>query len=236
METRRDDQPARILVISPSESTGTIRFTFSSGANFTYSLPHLIENSEYISTSILRNQQKTILDLYELGWDELCPYLMIFLEFIGGSYEYPLTTQLGLLFLKFSEFFVLQGSMAAIDTYVLRTISLSEVHFSNKKWWTFRVLSLSVVEKVISHAIQTGAACIDVMRAYLDWMDEKSFRNAFEVQQANCFILIQRLMKIQKFYSIAFPDKKEALKTVCREYEVAYQVFDMQELIGKGWV
>lgn len=236
MGTRREFDPARVLVISPSDDYENVRFTFSTGANLTYPLVYLSENSEYIAKNILNQRKRVVLDLYELGWEDFCPYLIMFLEYIGGSYEYPLNMKLGIIFLKFSEFFALQGPMAGLEQYVIQSLPISELHLLERKWWSHRVISLKILEKVTTNAISNGASCLDVMRTYLDWIDEKSFKNNIEVLHSKAFLLIQQLIKMQRFYFISFTDKKNSLKTVCKEYESAYQVFDMQELLNKDWV
>ena len=93
---------------------------------------------------------------------------MLFLEYIGGCYEYPITTTFGLYFFKFSEFFKLQGPMINIDEDVSRLISLNEIHNNCKHLWTCKFISLHIVEKITRNAIQSGTCCIDIMRLYLD--------------------------------------------------------------------
>ena len=235
METRKEDS-SKILIITSCNNNENVKFIFSSGTSFTYSLSHLSSNSEYISTNIWRQQKRIVLDLTVLGWGELCPYLMVFIEFIGGSYEYPLNVPFGLNFLKFSEFFKLQGLMHELDKQVIKKLSLNEIHKNYKKLWSYQTIPLSAVEKVIAFAIQSAGNVLDIMRGYLDWIDEKSFRSTSEVLKSNAFMLIQQLIKMQKFYHHPFENKKEAIKLICEEYEIAFQAFNMQELMNNGWI
>jgi hypothetical protein len=236
METLREDRDSNVLIICLSEDQETIKFTFSSKATFTYPAYYICDNSEYIHTNILRGRNKMIIDLYELGWDSLCPYLILFLEFIGGSCEYPLSLIFGLIFLKFSEFFNLQGSMLCAEDRILGIVSLNELHYKHREWWNYRIISIRIVAKVTKYAINAGNSCLEIMRGYLDWIDEKSFKKTSDVIKSNPFMMIQQLIKIQGFYTTAFKNKKSTLCVVCKEYEVARNIFDMQELFENGWL
>ena len=123
MEIKKEELVHKFLVIGPCNNNTNVRFTFSNGANLTYKMDYLSIRSEYINININKNRQKLTLDLNELGWEDLIPYLMMFLEYIGGSFQYPLSRLLCLHFLNFSSFFVLKGPLSSVQNFIIEKYS-----------------------------------------------------------------------------------------------------------------
>ncbi|OMJ74373.1 hypothetical protein SteCoe_26729 [Stentor coeruleus] len=236
MERRRIENPKAGLTIVYIKETESIHFTFITGTCLKYQIQNFIACSELISSMAYRNNRLLQLDLNDLGIKTCVPYLMMFIEYVARKYEYQLTTMSGIYFLRFCEIFKVKGDLAKMEEFILKIMNLRDIHENHTKIWTCKILTPGVMSKVVEFGLKSGSECLDVLRLYLDWIDEGIYSNDVDVQHSNAFLIIQSLLKVHNFYAYPFPNKKLILPQICSEYKCAYKVLDMQELFRNGWL
>jgi hypothetical protein len=236
MERRRIENPKADLTIIYIKETESINFTFITGTCLKYQIQNFIASSETISSMAYRNNRMLQLDLNDLGIKTCVPFLMMFIEYVGRKYEYQLTTKSGIYFLRFCEIFKVKGDLAKMEEFILKILDLKEIHEKHLKIWTCKMLTPGVIAKVIEFGLKSGSDGLDILRLYLDWIDEGIYSNELDVQHSNAFLIIQSLLKMHSFYSYPFPNKKVILPQICSEYKCSYKVLDMQELFLHGWL